>query len=93
LEAIRNEIDRLDKAIALMLHERLSLVQRVVEIKAENELPILDSQRELAVIENVRAAASDPQAAELLEELYTKLFELTRKYQAGLRAKNSLSPK
>jgi monofunctional chorismate mutase len=87
LEAIRLEIDRLDKAIASLLHERLRLVKRVVQIKEANELPTLDAEREKAVIENVRAAAEDPEAAALLEELYSKLFELTRRYQAGLRAK------
>lgn len=87
LEALRNEIDRIDAALADLVKERIKLISQVVEIKERLELPTLDSEREKQVMTKVLANAEDPEFLVFIEALYAKIFELSRDYQKSLRAK------
>ena len=86
-EALRNEIDRIDAALADLVKERIKLISQVVEIKERLELPTLDSEREKQVMTKVLANAEDPEFLVFIEALYAKIFELSRDYQKSLRTK------
>lgn len=51
LEQARAQIDAIDREMAKLYEARLDAVKDVIAYKIENDLPILDSGREQAVIE------------------------------------------
>ncbi|MBO4144933.1 chorismate mutase [Kocuria rhizophila] len=68
LDAIRGTIDNIDAALIHLLAERFKATQRVGTLKAENDMPPSDPEREKAQIERLRslavAAHLDPEFAE-----------------------------
>lgn len=91
LAAIRAEIDDIDTAIVSLLRRRIDLLGLVVAIKSAGNLPILDPDRERAVIAKVRDQIDDAEAGALIEALFIKLFELSRQYQNSQRNSNTSS--
>tara|TARA_R110002074_G_scaffold148706_1_gene300265 strand:+ start:720 stop:1040 length:321 start_codon:yes stop_codon:yes gene_type:complete len=57
LAAIRGSIDNIDAAVIHMLAERFKCTKRVGILKAENDLPPSDPDREQQQIERLRALA------------------------------------
>ena len=51
LEEARKEIDAVDREMAKLYTRRLDAVTKVLQYKKEHGLPILDSKREVQVIE------------------------------------------
>lgn len=68
LEAIRGTIDNIDAALVHLLAERFKATQQVGKLKAENDLPPSDPEREKTQIHRLRrlaeAAHLDPEFAE-----------------------------
>ena len=68
LGEIRGTIDNIDAALIHLLAERFKATQRVGRLKAENDLPPSDPEREKAQIQRLRhlaeAAHLDPEFAE-----------------------------
>ncbi|MCW8335199.1 bifunctional chorismate mutase/prephenate dehydrogenase [Vibrio paucivorans] len=57
LNELRDQIDAVDKQILNLLSERLSLVEKVGEVKSEHGLPIYAPDREAAMLASRRAEA------------------------------------
>lgn len=53
LEKLREQIDELDKVIASSYAKRLEVVKKIGEYKKQNNIAVLDSNREDIVISNV----------------------------------------
>lgn len=68
LASIRQSIDNIDAALIHMLAERFKFTQAVGELKAVNDLPPTDPEREKRQVERLRALAVeadlDPEFAE-----------------------------
>ena len=68
LDSIRGTIDNIDAALIHLLAERFKATQRVGKLKAENDLPPSDPEREKAQIQRLRSLAEaahlDPEFAE-----------------------------
>lgn len=68
LHEIRGTIDNIDAALVHLLAERFKATQRVGRLKAANDLPPSDPERERAQIERLRSLAEaahlDPEFAE-----------------------------
>lgn len=68
LSSIRGTIDNIDAALVHLLAERFKATQRVGRLKAANDLPPSDPERERAQIERLRSLAEaahlDPEFAE-----------------------------
>lgn len=68
LEAYRSSIDNLDAVLLHTLAERFKVTQAVGKLKAENDLPPADKEREARQIARLRALAAtsglDPAFAE-----------------------------
>ncbi len=84
LEEARNIINDCDKEMIELFKRRMSAAKMVAEYKKENNLPILDSSREQAIIEkNVKLLNSKE-----LEEYYLDFFEemltVSKNYQKKL---------
>lgn len=71
LAAIRGSIDNIDAAVIHMLAERFKCTKRVGILKAENDLPASDPDREQQQIERLRALAAE---AELDAEFAEKFL-------------------
>ncbi|ODT74487.1 MAG: chorismate mutase [Pelagibacterium sp. SCN 64-44] len=70
LAALRSSIDNLDASLVFILSERFKLTKRVGKLKASNELPPADPDRETFQIDRLRRLAQeadlDPVFAERL---------------------------
>lgn len=69
LEEARAEIDQIDQSMAKLFVQRMNAVKNVVAYKQQEQLPILDSSREEAVIEKNLSRLS-PEEREELEDFY-----------------------
>lgn len=79
LEKYRIEIDRIDSEIAALFAKRMAVAGEIGRYKKENGMSITDAGRESEVVKNVRKSAGE--YADYATELYTKVFEISKKYQ------------
>ena len=82
LKEIRAEIDSIDRELVNLFLKRMELSARVAAYKIENGIPVLNATREEEIIAIVRGA--NEHFASYSEELYRKIFELSREYQQKL---------
>ena len=84
LSEARIEINEIDREMAKLFERRMRAAEKVAEYKKENGLPILDAEREKAVIRNNSSLVED----EALKEYYTgfikSTMEISRAYQSRL---------
>ena len=72
LETLRQEIDSIDAQIFALFEQRLTVAKQIGAYKKEHGLTVLDSSREDAKRDQVKASVSnefEPYALELLEVL------------------------
>lgn len=72
LETLRQEIDSIDAQIFNLFKQRITVAKQIGTYKKEHELAVLDSSRENAKRDQVKATVSnelEPYALELLEVL------------------------
>ena len=72
LETFRREIDSIDAQIFDLFEQRIAVAKQIGAYKKEQDLAVLDSSREDAKREQVKASVSnelEPYALELLEVL------------------------
>lgn len=72
LETLRQEIDSIDTQIFALFEQRLTVAKQIGAYKKEHSLSVLDSSREDAKRDQVKASVSnelEPYALELLEVL------------------------
>lgn len=81
LTEARDEIDRLDTILVDALIRRLRCAAEIADYKQSHGLPVLNRERELAVLEKVRSQAGE--AAPWAERFYEELFALSRDFQSA----------
>lgn len=82
LSEIRNQIDSVDDRLLSLFLERMTLAEEVAAYKNEHHLPILNKERERAVLAHVTEQAGDKER--YAYHLFSTLFELARSRQAEL---------
>ena len=83
LYKLRMEIDRIDTELLPLLLRRLDLVYSVGIYKKANEIPVLNSAREMEILEKVCDPAP-PEQKEYIKKLFEKIMEVSREYQADI---------
>lgn len=83
LDGYRNRINEIDDQIIALFAERMQTAAKIAETKAAQNLPVLDSEREEAVLRHVREKAGKELEA-YAETLYQTMFRVSRSYQAKL---------
>lgn len=92
LKAIRGTIDNLDAVLVGVLAERFKATQRVGELKALNDLPAGDPEREKTQIERLRHLAAeaqlDPEFAEkilnfIISEVIQRHERIAEQHRTG----------
>lgn len=81
LEALRAEIDRLDREIVGLLNRRARLGLAAGEAKKGLGLPIADSEREREVLARVAMANEGPLPQGAMLALYRELIETIRRLE------------
>lgn len=85
LDFLRKRIDAIDQKIVRLLEERMALARRVGEYKAANNLPVLDSEREKAVIQSRAGMLMDKEMEGVVTELFEHIMRLSREHQGRVR--------
>ena len=82
LSEIRTKIDAVDDQLLQLFLERMSLAEEVAAYKNEHHLPILNKERERAVLAKVTEKSGEKER--YAYHLFSTLFELARSRQAEL---------
>lgn len=79
LDTMRKELDTIDEKLSALFLERLEISRRIGLFKKENSMGVNDPGREKDILARItRDAGGD---AQFLEELYGKIFEISKKVQ------------
>lgn len=84
LSEIRTKIDAVDDQLLQLFLERMALSEEVAAYKNEHHLPILNKERERAILAKVTEKSGDKER--YAYHLFSTLFELARSRQAELIA-------
>lgn len=80
LEILRKNIDEIDDEIARLFVERMIVVGNIKKVKKESAVSVYDPDRENKIKQ--RLSKNAPYEFGIyLEQLYEKIFELSKKYQ------------
>ena len=87
LKEIRDKIDKIDDKILALFLERMEISKDVVKYKMENGLPILNKERERAILKDVQEKAGEYE--EYAYQLFLKLMELSKASQREIMSGNT----
>ena len=79
-EDYRKEIDVIDDKLIELFKQRMDVAAKIADYKKNNNLPILDAQREREKIAAVMEKAPEDYR-DYASLLYSLIFELSRSYQ------------
>lgn len=79
LELLRAQIDELDKTITECYAKRLQIVHKIGEYKKNNNVNVLDQNREQKVYDNV--AKYSKEYKEEVKDLYTYIMQYSKMKQ------------
>ncbi len=85
LQEIRREIDDIDRNLLHLFNRRMTLSQRVGEIKAAKGLSLFDPGREEIIIEGLTSRNAGPIRPESLRAIYREIFAASRLIQYVLQ--------
>lgn len=82
IDDLREQIDILDKQILSLLKERFVIAQEIGDLKKNNDLPVIDGEREALILEKL-AEVSKKEGLELdfVHAVYELIFQESRRLQ------------
>ena len=80
LEALREELNRVDEQMVQLFQERMALCAQVANYKKEHGLPVLAAGRERALLGRIGELAG-PELAEYAQSVYRAILSVSRSYQ------------
>ena len=87
LTEIREKIDRLDADILKLFLDRMDLSKEIAEVKARENMPILNKEREREILRRVGEKSGEYEL--YTHRLFSTIFELSRTYQRKFRTTGS----
>jgi chorismate mutase-like protein len=81
IDALREEIDVIDRELVNLLNRRARVAQQIGEIKRVHNLPIYEPNREQAVALNVEGANAGPLDSSALHQIYERIIDVMRRVQ------------
>lgn len=81
LEKYRKEINQIDKELITLLEKRFTVTKAVGEYKKENNVPVLNQNRENEIIKKIQAL--DLENEQYIIELYLHLMKISKDQQNG----------
>ena len=88
LEQLRGDIDAIDRQIVDLMKQRMETVAQVAEYKKANNIPVLDSGRERALLSKVGQEAGE-ELADYIQSMYRTILSASRSYQHDKLGLNS----
>ena len=88
LNALRERINAIDDQIVELFVERMKTAAEIADAKRENNLPVLDANREQAVLKRIMAQAGE-EFGLYASRLYQTMFDVSKSYQAALLAEDA----
>ena len=85
INELRLKIDSLDKEIVKLLTQRMGVSAEVAAYKTANGLPVLDKNREAALLEKIAALSGE--MSDYTHEIYLEILKQSRAYQEKLMKK------
>ena len=92
LKECREKLDGIDREIVRLFEERMAVCGQVAEYKIETGKAVYDGEREKQKLAAVREMAAGDQNKEAVEELFTQLMTMSRRYQYGLLCARKKTP-
>ena len=83
LRDYRRQIDEVDTQLLSLFVRRMELSSEIAEYKKKNGLPVMDESREAEKREAIAARVPEEIRNEA-DDLYSLLFQLSRRYQTRL---------
>lgn len=83
LEKMREEIDVIDREILEAFRKRMALSAEIAKYKKDNNIPVLDVDREKAKLDKIAKNVEDELSA-FTSKLYLTLADLSKQYQKKL---------
>ncbi|MCT3297805.1 MFS transporter [Lactiplantibacillus pentosus] len=80
----RQRINHIDQQIVRLLNERFDTVTAIGELKQQQQLPVLDQQREQRVLHQVAAKSKQTAHTPYLQAIYQAIMRNSRAYQTDL---------
>ena len=87
LTKLREEIDAVDGQLLQLFLERMRIGEQIAAEKRENELPVLNKEREREILARVQAEAGEMEP--YAYQLFTTLIELNKARQSQINAQPS----
>lgn len=74
LEELRQKIDKIDDELVALMAKRFAVVKQIGDIKKQNNLSVLDKNRFLKVLENVKKKAEKYNISkDFIEKIYNEI--------------------
>jgi chorismate mutase len=83
LERLRDEIGALDRSVLETLNRRLGLVRRINEHKQGAGTPLIDAEREAALLRELAAANPGPLSEGAVQALFTAVLDVMKQEVRG----------
>ena len=80
METLREEINQIDDQLTDAFQRRMNVALEIAKVKQENHLPVLNPERERAVLKHVTEKC-EPEMMMYVKLLYNTLFDVSRSYQ------------
>lgn len=77
----RNRIDEIDAMLVEILNQRARAAREIGRLKAEQNLPIYEPDRERVVLEHVQQANRGPLQHRHLSQIYERIMDVMRSLQ------------
>lgn len=88
LNQLRDRMDKINGEMVKLFVERMNISMEIAKYKAENNLPVLDRERERKILSRVAREAGEP-FEDYTQILFRTLFELSRTYQNSIMGQES----
>nr|HPR76941.1 chorismate mutase [Oscillospiraceae bacterium] len=88
LQDKRTELDAIDAQIVDLMARRMGIIKEIGHFKAENKMPILDSERERQKLADL-AKQAGPELAPITDALFSVILDLSRSAQNQIVAGES----
>lgn len=92
LQECRDQLDRVDKELVQLFEERMKICKNVAEYKIKVGKPVYDGERERQKLTAVKELVHGEYNQTAVEELFTQLMTISRRYQYGLLAEHGQQP-
>ncbi|PKK94331.1 MAG: chorismate mutase [Tenericutes bacterium HGW-Tenericutes-6] len=81
LDLLRHEIDQIDEELMKLFKARMHVSKKIKDFKKRNQLPILDVDREKALIDLRKKAFNDEELWPYYEAWLKETMRLSKEYQ------------